>query len=54
MRRELSTCAIRKFNVNELLKKDLEKKEFQSFILIDIVYETTIDTKKPIVCYFCP
>ena len=54
MRRELSTCAIRKFNVYELLKKDLEKKEFQSFILIDIVYEPTIDTKQPIVCYFCP
>ena len=54
MRRELSTCAIRKFNGCELLRKDLERKEFQPLISIDIVYEPTIDLKKAVFCYFCP
>ena len=46
MRRELSTCAIRKFNGYELLRKDLERKKFRPLIPIYIVYEPIIDLKK--------
>ena len=54
MCRELSTCAIRKFNGYEFLKDNLRQKEVVDLTPIDIVYEPTIDVKQLIACYFCP
>ena len=54
MLRELSTCAIRKYNGYNILKKDLEKKEAKPHYPIDIVYEPIHDLDKPVFCYFCP
>ena len=49
MLRELSTCAIRKLN-----GWNLEWKEVQPYIPIDIVYEPTFDLDKPVFFNFCP
>ena len=54
MRKELSACAIQKFNGYELLRNHLNNGERQDFIPIDIVYEPTLDTTKPIFCFFAP
>lgn len=48
MRRELSTCAIRKLNGYDLLRNSFRQKETVDLTPIDIVYEPTIDVKKPI------
>ena len=48
MRKELSACAIQKFNGYEL------NGERQDYIPIDIVCEPTLDTTKPIFCFFAP
>lgn len=52
--RELSTCAIKKFNDYEILKKDLERNEHVPYTPIDVVYEPTFHLDKPVYCYFCP
>ena len=54
MGRELSACAIQKFNGYEILRKHLNNGEWQNFIPIDVVYEPTLDTTKPIYCIFAP
>ena len=52
MRKELSACAIQKFNGYELLRNHLNYGEMKDFTPIDIVYDPTLDTKKPFFCYF--
>ena len=52
MRKELSACPIKKFNVFELLRNHLNNGKRQHFISIDIVYESTLDTTKSIFCFF--
>ena len=54
MKRELSACIIQKFNGYDLLRNHLQHFERQDFIPIDIVYEPTLDTNKPIFCFFAP
>ena len=54
MRKELSSCAIQKFNGYELLRNHLNYGKRRDFIPIDIVYESTLDTKKPILCFYAP
>ena len=54
MRKELSACAIQKFNGYELLRNHLNYVERKDFIPIGIVYEPTLDTKKPILCFYAP
>ena len=54
MRRELSSCAIQKFNGYELLINHLEQRETKDFKPIDIVYEPTLDVNKLIFCFYVP
>ena len=54
MLRELSTCIIKQFNDQEILKKNLERKQAKPHIPINIVQEPTFDLDKPVFCYFCP
>ena len=54
MKRELSACIIQKFNGYELLRNHLNSRERKNFIPIDIVYEPTLNDKKPINCLFAP
>ena len=54
MRRELSTCAIQKFNGYELLQNNFYYGEKKDFIPIGVVYEPFLDSKKPILCFFSP
>ena len=54
MRKEFSACAIQKFNGYELLRNHLNYGERKDFVPINIFYEPTLDTKKPIFCYFLP
>ena len=54
MRKELSACAIQKFNGCELLRNHFNYVERKDFIPIGIVYEPTLDTKKPILCFYAP
>ena len=54
MRKELSACTIQKFDVYELLRNHLNNGERQDFIPVGIVYEPTLDTTKPIFCFFAP
>ena len=51
-RRGLSACVEQKFNGYELLRNHLNSNEMQNFVLIDIVYEPTLDDTKEIQCYF--
>ena len=44
----------KKFNGYELLRNHLNSKERQEYIPIDIVYETTLNDKNPIHCFFTP
>ena len=52
MRKELSACAIQKFNGYELLRNHLNNGERQDFIPIDIVCEPTLDTTKTFFFFF--
>ena len=52
MRAELSTCVIQKFNGYDLLRANLKYSEKKDLLLIDIVYEPTFNTEKPIDCFF--
>ena len=54
MRKELPACAIQEFNGYELLRNHLNYVERKDFIPIGIVYEPTLDTKKPILCFYAP
>ena len=54
MKRELSACIIQKFNGYDLLRNHLQYSEKKDLIPIDIVYEPTLDTNKPIFCFFAP
>ena len=54
VRRELSSCAIQKFNGYELLRNHLQQRKAKDFKLIDIVYEPTLDVNKPISCFYAP
>ena len=54
MRKELPACAIQEFDGYELLRNHLNYVERKDFILIDIVCESTLDTKKPILCFYAP
>ena len=54
IRRELLACVIQKFNGYELLRNHLYFGKKKDFKPTDIVYEPTLDTKKPILCFFAP
>ena len=54
MRTELSACVIQKFNGYDLLRNNLQSNENTELVPIDIVYETTLDVSKPILCFFAP
>ena len=54
MGHELLSCAIQKFNGYELLRNHLQNGERKDFVLIDVVYEPTLDEKKTIFCFFAP
>ena len=54
MTKELSACVVQKFNGYEMLRNHLNYGKTKDFIPNDIVYEATLDTKKPILCYFTP
>lgn len=54
MKKELSTCVIRKFNGYELLRNHLNSKERKDFIPIDVAYEPSLNENKPILCYYAP
>ena len=49
MRAGLSACVIQKFNGYDLLRANLKYSEKKDLLLIDIVYEPTLNTEKPIV-----
>ena len=52
MRAELSACILQKFNGYDLLRASLKCSEKKDLLPIDIVYETTLNTEKPIECFF--
>ena len=52
MRAELSACVIQKFNGYDLLRAYLKYSEKKNLIPIDIVFEPTLNTEKPIECFF--
>ena len=52
MRAKLSACIIQKFNGFDLLKADLKHSEKKNLLPTDIVYEPTLNTEKPIECFF--
>ena len=52
MRAELSACVIQKFNGYDLLRASLKYSEKKDLLPIDIVYELTLNTEKPIKCFF--
>ena len=52
MKRELSSCAIQKFNGYELLRNNLHSFEKKDSIPIDIIYERKLDENKKIECFF--
>lgn len=52
MRKELSSCAIQKFNGYKLLRNHLNYGKRRDFIPVDIVYELPLDTKKPSLCFY--
>lgn len=47
-------CLIQKFNGSELLRSHLNNEEKQDFVPIDIIYEPTLNTNKPIFCFYAP
>ena len=52
MKAELSACIIQEFNGYELLRSNLKYSEKKNLSPIDIVYEPTLNTEKPIECFF--
>ena len=52
MRAELSACVIQKFNGYDLLRPNLNYSEKKDLLPTDIVYEPTLNTEKPIECFF--
>ena len=54
MRAELSSCVIQKFNGYDFLRSELKYYEQKHILPLDIVYEPTQDTTKPIYCFFAP
>ena len=52
MKAELFACVIQEFNGYELLRSNLNYSEKKNLLLIDIVYEPTLNTEKPIECFF--
>lgn len=54
MKRELSACTIQKFNGYELLRNHLNSRERKDFMLIDVVYEPTLNKNKSVECFFAP
>ena len=54
MKAELSSCVIRKFNGYDFLRSELRNNEQKNLLPLDIVYEPTQDTSKPIYCFFAP
>ena len=54
MKKELSVCVMQKFNGYELLRNHLNSRERKKFIPIYVVYEPTLNEKKPIECFFAP
>ena len=52
MRAELSACVIQKFNGYDLLRTNLKYSEKKNLLPINIVYEPTLNTEKPIECFF--
>ena len=54
MRRELSSCAIQKFNGYELLRNHLQQRETKDFKPIDIVYKSNLDVNNSIFCFYDP
>ena len=54
MKRELSACAIEKFNGYEFSRNHLQYREKRDFVPINVVYEPVLDEKKQILCFFAP
>ena len=54
MKTKLSACLIQKFNGYDLLSNELQNCEKKDLVPIDIVYEPTLDTEKPILCFYAP
>ena len=52
IRAELSACVIQKFNGFDLLRANLKYYEKKNLLPIDIAYESTLNTEKPIECFF--
>ena len=52
MRAELSACVIQNSNGYDLLRSNLKYSEKKNLVPIDIVYEPTLNTVKPIECFF--
>ena len=52
MEAELSACVIQEFNGYELLRSNLKYSEKKNLLPIDIVYQPTLNTEKPIECFF--
>ena len=52
MKAELSSCVIQKFNGYDFLRSELRHHEQKNLLPLDIVYEPTQDTSKPIYCFF--
>ena len=52
MKAELSSCVIQKFNRYDFLRSELRNHEQKNLLPLDIVYEPTQDTSKPIYCFF--
>ena len=54
MKKELSACVISKFNGYRFLRHSFRFEEKKDLILINIVYEPTLNDQKPIECFFAP
>lgn len=54
MKTKLYACLIQKFNRYDLLRNELQNCEKKDLVPIDIVYEPTLDTEKPILCFYAP
>ena len=54
IKRELSACAIEKFNGYKLLRNHLQYREKRDFVPIDVIYKPVLDKKEQILCFFAP
>ena len=52
MKTKLCACLIQKCNRYDLLRNELQNCEKKDLVPIDIVYELTLDTEKPILCFY--